>query len=361
MFTSDDHRYMARALQLAHRGLYTTSPNPRVGCVIVRDGAIVGEGWHERAGGPHAEVRALDRAGSRARGASAYVTLEPCVHQGRTGPCVDALIGSGVARVVAASRDPNPLVSGRGLAQLGEAGIAASAGLLEAEARELNIGFASRMTRERPWVRLKLAASLDGKTALNNGRSQWITGEVARRDAHHWRARACAVLTGIGTVRDDDPRLTVREVATSRQPLRVVVDSRLEVSPAARVLEGGGVLIAAARDEGGAVAALRAKGAEVVVIPDGDGKVELAGLLRELARREVNELHVEAGYKLNGSLVAAGLVDELVAYFAPCLLGDAARGMVNLPELQDLANRRALEIRDVRMVGADIRVIARFV
>lgn len=361
MFTADDHRYMARALQLAHRGLYTTSPNPRVGCVIVRDGAIVGEGWHERAGGPHAEVRALDQAGPRARDASAYVTLEPCVHQGRTGPCVDALIGSGVARVVAASRDPNPLVSGRGLAQLGEAGIAASAGLLEAEARELNIGFASRMTRERPWVRLKLAASLDGKTALNNGRSQWITGEAARRDAHHWRARACAVLTGIGTVRDDDPRLTVREVATSRQPLRVVVDSRLDVSPAARVLEGGGVLIAAARDEGGAVAALRAKGAEVVAIPDGDGKVELAGLLRELARREVNELHVEAGYKLNGSLVAAGLVDELVAYFAPCLLGDAARGMVNLPELQDLANRRALEIRDVRMVGADIRVIARFV
>lgn len=361
MFSADDHRYMARALQLAHRGLYTTSPNPRVGCVIVRDGAIVGEGWHERAGGPHAEVRALEAAGQRARSASAYVTLEPCVHQGRTGPCAEALIDSGVTRVVAALRDPNPLVSGRGLARLSEAGVAASAGLLETEARELNIGFASRMTRERPWVRIKLAASLDGKTALNNGRSQWITGEAARRDAHHWRARACAVLTGIGTVRDDDPRLTVREVATSRQPLRVVVDSRLELPRAARVLEGGGVLVAAAREDGKAVAALRAKGAEVVVIPNDDGKVDLAGLLGELARREVNELHVEAGHKLNGSLVAAGLVDELVAFFAPSLLGDAARGMVSLPELQDLAGRRVLEIRDVRMIGADIRVIARFV
>ena len=208
---------------------------------------------------------------------------------------------------------------------------------------------------------MKVAASLDGKTALNNGRSQWITGAAARRDAHQWRARACAVLTGIGTVRDDDPRLTVREVATSRQPLRVVVDSRLELPLGARVLEGGGVLVAAAREDGKAVAALRANGAEVVVMPNDDGKVDLAGLLRELARREVNELHVEAGHKLNGSLVAAGLVDELVAYLAPSLLGDAARGMVSLPELQDLAGRRTLEIRDVRMVGADIRVVARFV
>lgn len=352
---------MARALQLAHRGLYTTAPNPRVGCVIVRDDAVVGEGWHERAGEPHAEVRALAQAGPRARGASAYVTLEPCVHQGRTGPCTEALIGSGIARVVAALQDPNPLVSGRGLEQLRRAGVAADAGLLEAEARELNIGFASRMTRGRPWARIKLAASLDGRTALNNGRSQWITGEAARRDAHHWRARACAVLTGIGTVRDDDPQLTVREVATSRQPLRVVVDSRLELAPAARVLEGGGVLIAAAREDRKAIAALGAKGAEVVVIPNGAGKVELAELFRELARREINEVHVEAGHKLNGSLVAAGLVDELVAYFAPSILGDSARGMFDLPELQDLAARRILDIRDLRMIGADIRIVARFV
>ena len=352
---------MARALQLAHRGLYTTAPNPRVGCVIVRDHAIVGEGWHERAGRPHAEIRALEAAGPQARGASAYVTLEPCVHEGRTGPCTEALIGAGVARVVAALQDPNPLVSGRGLERLHEAGIAVGAGLLEAEARELNIGFASRMTRGRPWVRLKLAASLDGKTALNNGRSQWITGEAARRDAHHWRARACAVLTGIGTVRDDDPRLTVREVATSRQPLRVVVDSRLELPTAARVLQGGGALIAGAREDRKAISALGAVGAEVVVIPNGAGKVELAELLRELARREINEVHVEAGHKLNGSLVAAGLVDELVAYFAPSLLGDAARGMFDLPELHDLAGRRSLDIRDVRMIGADIRIVARFV
>lgn len=351
---------MARALQLAHRGLYTTAPNPRVGCVIVRDHAIVGEGWHERAGRPHAEICALAAAGPQARGASAYVTLEPCVHEGRTGPCTEALIGAGVARVVAALQDPNPLVSGRGLERLHEAGIAVGAGLLEAEARELNIGFASRMTRGRPWVRLKLAASLDGKTALNNGRSQWITGEAARRDAHHWRARACAVLTGIGTVRDDDPRLTVREVATSRQPLRVVVDSRLELPTAARVLQGGGALIAGAREDRKAISALGAVGAEVVVIPNGAGKVELAELLRELARREINEVHVEAGHKLNGSLVAAGLVDELVAYFAPSLLGDAARGMFDLPELHDLAGRRSLDIRDVRMIGADIRIVARF-
>jgi diaminohydroxyphosphoribosylaminopyrimidine deaminase / 5-amino-6-(5-phosphoribosylamino)uracil reductase len=361
VFSADDHRFMARALELAHRGLYTTPPNPRVGCVIVRDGAIVGEGWHERAGGPHAEASALKTAGLRARGASAYVTLEPCVHQGRTGPCTEALIGSGVARVVAAFKDPNPLVSGQGLARLRQAGVDAGVGLLEAEARELNIGFASRMTRGRPWVRMKLAASLDGKTALNNGRSQWITGEDARRDAHHWRARACAVLTGIGTVRDDDPRLTVREVETSRQPLRVVVDSRLELSPAARVLEGGGVLIAGAREDREAIAVLSAKGAEVVVIPNGAGKVELAQLQQELARREINEVHVEAGHKLNGSLIAAGLVDELVVYLAPSLLGDAARGMFDLPELQDLAGRRTLDIRDLRMIGADIRIVARFV
>ena len=361
MFSADDHRYMARALELAGRGLYTATPNPRVGCVIVREGAIAGEGWHERAGAPHAEVNALAAAGARARGATAYVSLEPCVHQGRTGPCAEALIRSGVARVVAALEDPNPLVAGRGLAALRGKGVEVACGLLEDAARELNVGFVSRMTRGRPWARMNLAASLDGKTALLNGRSQWITGEAARRDGHHWRARACAVLTGFGTVREDDPRLTVREVATPRQPLRVVVDSRLETPPAARILEGGGVLIAAAREDRARIAALKARGAEVVVIPNSEGKVALADLFRELARRELNEVHVEGGFRLNGSLLAEGLVDELVVYLAPSIIGDAAQGMFHLPELGDLAGRRQLAVRDLAMVGPDIRVVARFV
>lgn len=352
---------MARALELAQRGLYTAAPNPRVGCVIVRDGAIVGEGWHERTGGPHAEVGALGAAGTRARGASAYVTLEPCVHQGRTGPCTEALISSGVARVVAAVEDPNPQVGGRGLARLHEAGIASEVGLMQDEARELNIGFASRMTRGRPWVRMKVAASLDGRTALNNGQSRWITGEAARRDGHHWRARACAVLTGIGTIRDDDPLLTVRDVPTTRQPLRVVVDSRLELPMTARVLAGGGVLIAGAREDPGVISALREKNAEVIVLPNRARKVALPELMQELARREINEVHVEAGHRLNGSLVAEGLVDELLVYLAPTLLGDKARGMFDLPELADLAGRHPLAIRDVRTIGPDIRILARFV
>jgi diaminohydroxyphosphoribosylaminopyrimidine deaminase/5-amino-6-(5-phosphoribosylamino)uracil reductase len=330
-----------------------------VGCVLVREGTVVGEGWHERAGGPHAEVNALAAAGGRARGATAYVSLEPCVHQGRTGPCVRALAEAGVARVVAAMRDPNPRVSGQGLAELGRAGIETAAGALEAEARELNLGFVSRMTRGRPWVRMKIAASLDGRTALANGKSQWITGEAARRDGHHWRARACAVLTGGGTVHEDDPRLTVREVPTSRQPLRVVVDSKLETPPSAKILEGGGALVAAAREDREKIAALKAKGADVIVMPNSAGKVELPGLFRELARREINEVHVEAGHRLNGSLLREGCVDELLVYLAGSILGDKARGMFDLPDLADLAGRRELAIRDVRMIGPDIRVIAR--
>lgn len=361
MFSADDHRYMARALELAQRGLYTTTPNPRVGCVVVRDGTIVGEGWHEKAGAPHAEVNALSAAGARARGATAYVTLEPCAHHGRTPPCVDALIAAGVGRVAAAMQDPNPLVAGKGLAALREKGVEVVAGLLEAEARDLNTGFVSRMTRGRPWVRMKIAASLDGKTALNNGKSQWITGEAARRDGHHWRARACAILTGIGTVKDDDPQLTVREVATTRQPLRVIVDSRLEISPAARVLAGGNVLVACAREDRERMRALEEKGAQVVVIPNRSGKVELPDLFGELARREVNEVHVEAGWKLNGSLLGEGLVDEIVLYLAPSLVGDAAQGMFNLPELTELSGRRDLKVHDLRMIGDDIRVIARLV
>ena len=357
-FTADDRRHMARALELAERGLYTTAPNPRVGCVIVRDGEVVGEGWHERAGAPHAEVNALQAAGARARGAAAYVTLEPCAHHGRTPPCVDALIAASVSRVVVAMSDPNPQ-SGEGLKILEEKGVEVATGLMESEARELNIGFVARMTRGRPWVRMKIAASLDGRTALMNGRSQWITGEAARRDGHHWRARACAILTGIGTVRDDDPRLTVREVASARQPLRVVVDSRLEIPAAARILDGGGVLIVAAREDRDRMRALRDRGAEVVVLPNAAGKVELADLFKELARREVNEVHVEAGFKLNGSLLGEGMVDELVLYLAPRVIGDAARGMFNLPELTDLSGARHLAVRDLRMVGGDIRVIAR--
>jgi diaminohydroxyphosphoribosylaminopyrimidine deaminase/5-amino-6-(5-phosphoribosylamino)uracil reductase len=361
MFTADDQRFMARALELAERGLYTTTPNPRVGCVIVREGAVAGEGWHERAGAAHAEVNALAQAGQRARGATAYVSLEPCAHQGRTGPCTQALIQAGVARVVAALQDPNPKVGGAGLDELRRAGIEAGAGLLENEARELNIGFVSRMTRGRPWVRLKVAASLDGKTALNNGKSQWITGEAARRDGHHWRARACAVLTGGGTVREDDPRLTVRDVPTPRQPLRVVVDSKLETPPTAKILEGGGVLVAAAREDKAKIAALKARGAEVIVMPNRAGKVELNDLFRELARREINEVHVEAGFRLNGSLVREGQVDELLVYLAPALIGDKAPGMFELPELAELSGRRELRIQDLRMVGPDIRVLARFV
>ena len=358
-FSAVDHGMMARALQLAERGLWTTSPNPRVGCVLVRDGQIVGEGWHERAGEPHAEVHALRMAGDKARGATAYVTLEPCSHYGRTPPCAEALIAAGVSHVVAAMTDPNPLVAGKGLALLQAAGIATASGLLENEARELNIGFVSRMTRGRPWLRLKAAASLDGKTALHNGVSQWITGPDARRDGHAWRARACAILTGIGTVRDDNPQLNVRDVETPRQPLRVVVDSKLETPLDARILQGGSTLIAGAVENAGRIEALRGAGAEVLILPNASGKVDLAALLAALAQRGINEVHAEAGFKLNGSLLREGLVDELLLYLAPCLIGHEASGLFNLPELTTLDGKHRLQIRDLRQVGADIRVLAR--
>lgn len=351
---------MARALQLAEQGLWTTTPNPRVGCVLVSNGEIIGEGWHVKAGEPHAEVHALRMAGEHARGATAYVTLEPCAHFGRTPPCAKGLIEAGVGRVVAAMQDPNPLVAGKGLAMLADAGIATASGLLENEARELNIGFVSRMTRGRPWLRLKAAASLDGKTALNNGVSQWITGPEARRDGHRWRARACAILTGIGTVRDDDPLLNVRDVETSRQPLRVVVDSRLEMPLTARMLQSGGpVLIAAAVDDPVRRAALQAQGAEVLCLPNPHGKVALPDLLLALGQRGINEVHAEAGFKLNGSLLREGLVDELLLYLAPCLIGHDAAGLFNLPALTALTNKTQLKIRDLRQLGQDIRLIAR--
>ena len=363
-FSAADHSFMARALRLARRGLNTATPNPRVGCVSVRDGHVVGEGWHEKAGLPHAEAGALAAivgAGDTPIGATAYVTLEPCSHFGRTPPCADALIAAGVARAVVAMRDPNPLVAGQGLARLAAAGIEVASGLMEADATELNIGFVSRMTRGRPWLRLKVAASLDGKTALNNGVSQWITGPAARRDAHAWRARSCAVLTGIGTVRDDNPRLTVREVPTTRQPLRVVIDSRLETPQDAAILEGGNVLIAAAQDDAGRAAALRARGAEIVILPNDGGKVELADLLRELGRRGINEILAEAGTRLNGSLLREGCVDELLIYQAPLLMGDSARGMFGLAELTDLGGATRLSIIERRSLGADLRIRARLV
>jgi len=359
MFSAADHEFMAHALRLAERGLYTTTPNPRVGCVIVKDGMVVGEGWHVRAGEAHAEPLALSAAGEAARGATAYVSLEPCSHQGRTPPCAEALVAAGVTRVVAAMRDPNPLVAGQGLAMLQAAGISTECGLLESEARALNLGFVSRMTRGRPWVRLKLAASLDGKTALANGASQWITSAAARLDGHSWRARACAILTGSGTVRDDDPQLNVREVDTPRQPLKVVVDSQLELPSTARLLHGGKVLVATASDNLDKVQALRLLGAEVAVLPDARGKVDLAALMANLAQRGVNELHVEGGAGLNGALLAAGLVDELVIYLAPCLLGSQARGMFDLPALESLQERHVLVIGDLRQIGADWRVVAR--
>ena len=349
-FSAFDHAMMARALQLAEKGLFTATPNPRVGCVIASAEQIVAEGWHEKAGSPHAEAIALERAGSRAAGATAYVNLEPCNHQGRTPPCVRALVAAKVARVVAAMRDPNPQAAGGGEA-LAAAGVRFEHGLLEERARELNIGFVSRLTRGRPWVRLKAAATLDGRTALDDGRSQWITGEEARRDGHRWRARACAILTGAGTVKTDDPRLTVREVQTSRQPLRVVVDSHLETPPGAKVLQGEKALVFAAK-------AGQLPNAEVVALPNPSRKVDLPKMLEELARRGVNELHVEAGFRLNGSLLREGCVDEVLLYLNPSLLGASSQGIADLAATS-LEGRIRLRILSLERFGDDLRILAR--
>lgn len=350
---------MALALRLAERGLYTTSPNPRVGCVVVRAGNVIGEGWHQRAGEPHAEIHALHAAGEAAQGATIYVTLEPCSHHGRTPPCVNALIQAGVARVVVAVQDPNPKVAGQGIASLRAAGIEVETGLMEAAARELNIGFFSRMTRGMPWVRCKIAMSLDGRTALRNGSSQWISGEAARRDGHRWRARSCAVLTGIGTVLADDAQLSVRAVETSRQPMRVVLDSRLQMPLTARILKDSGVTVYTGTSDAQKIAALEKSGTCVVVLPDADGRVDLTAALRDLAAIGCNEVLVEAGSAMNGALLQAGLVDEVVLYLAPQLLGDMARGMVQLGELTALDQRIGLEWKDVRHIGKDLRIVAR--
>ena len=365
---------MRRALKRAQDALYRSDPNPRVGCVLVKDNIVIGEGATQRPGGPHAEVEALNDAKSRgidARGATAYVTLEPCSHFGRTPPCADALIAAGVARVVAAMEDPNPLVAGRGFERLRAAGIAVESGVMADEAREINIGFISRMTTGRPWVRMKLAASLDAQSALGNGQSQWITSDAARRDGHAWRARASALMTGIGTVRLDDPRLDVRSFDTTRdplrdlprQPLRVLVDSRFEVPMTARivrnVVEGKRLLVVGAAADANRQQALSDAGCETLVLPNAQGKVDLVALIAELGRRDVNELHVEAGGKLNGSLVRAGCVDELLAYIAPCLLGPG-QPMIELPTIDDLNRRRSLTYHDLVRVGEDLRIRARF-
>ena len=351
------------ALTLASQSLNLTSPNPRVGCVIVgADGRILGQGHTQRAGGPHAEIMALRDAAERGhpvQGATVYVTLEPCAHQGRTGPCCDALVAAGVGKVVASLEDPNPKVAGQGFARLRAAGIEVEVGPGAAESRELNIGFFSRMIRQTPCVRLKIAASLDGQTALENGASQWITSEPARADGHAWRARACAVLTGIGTVLEDDPHLDVRLVETPRQPHLVVVDSRLETPLDAQLfIPGRQLYIYTATEDSARKAALEAKGATVIPCPGAGGKVDLAAMLRDLAVREINELHVEAGHKLNGSLVREGRVDEFLVYLAPKLLG-AGRGMVNIGPLAELSQAVPLEFRETVPIGPDLRILAR--
>jgi len=354
---------MREALALAGRAIGVSEPNPRVGCVVVRDRTVVGRGHTQHAGGAHAEVMALADAAARGadvRGATVHVTLEPCAHHGRTPPCADALVATGVGRVVIALRDPNPLVSGKGAARLAAAGIAVEWNDAAAAAsRELNVGFVSRMERGRPWLRMKVAVSLDGRSALADGTSQWITGTAARADGHAWRKRAAAVLTGVGTVRDDDPRLDVRLVETVRQPLRVIVDSRLETPPTARILAPPGeVLVYAAIDDRARRSALEAHGAEVALAPSPSGKVDLAAMVADLGRREINELHVEAGEKLNASLLAAGLVDELLVYVAPKLLGDG-RGLAALPPLARLDDALGFAFVDVARIGDDLRLLLR--
>ena len=360
-----DHAAMAEALALAANAVGLSDPNPRVGCVITAgSGVVVGRGFTQAAGDAHAEIMALRDAAARGadvRGATVHVTLEPCAHHGRTPPCVDALVAAGVGRVVMAMRDPNPLVAGQGAERLQRAGIAIEWAATEAagQARELNIGFVSRMERGRPWLRLKAAVSLDGRSALADGTSQWITGEAARADGHAWRKRAGAVLTGVGTVLEDDPRLDVRSVATARQPLRIVVDSRLETPPSARVLEPPGTaLLYAAVDDEARRQALRRPGVEIAFLPSPSGKVDLAAMLADLGSRGINELHVEAGEKLNASLLAAGLVDELLVYVAPALIGPG-RGLAALAAITRLDRRLEFTFTQVDRVGADLRLLLR--
>ena len=354
---------MASALEYAHRARRSCSPNPAVGCVLTdAAGAVLGHGYTQQVGNPHAEAAALQNAKDRGvsvAGATAYVTLEPCAHHGRTPPCCDALIAAGIKKVVASIKDPNPLVAGQGFERLRAAGVEVSVGPGAAASRELNIGFFSRMVRRTPWVRMKVATSLDGKTALPNGQSQWITASAARTDGHAWRARSCAVLTGIGTVLEDNPRLDVRLVATPRQPHLVVVDSQLLTPPDALIFQADRqVHIYASVENKFKQTALEARGARVVYLPGANGKVDLAAVLCDLAQREVNEVHVEAGHKLNGSLVREGLVDELLMYVAPKLLG-AGQDLASFGPLQRLEDAVDLSFISTELVGADLRIQAR--
>lgn len=356
--------FMNKALEQAAQALFLSSPNPRVGCVIVNaSGQIIGQGFTQQAGGAHAEVMALRDAAARGNdvhGATAYVTLEPCSHQGRTGPCCDALVAAGIGKVVGALTDPNPKVAGRGFERLRAAGVEVEVGIGAAESRELNLGFFSRMIRSTPWVRMKAASSLDGVTALHNGTSQWITSAPARADGHAWRARACTILTGIGTVLEDNPRLNVREVETQRQPRIAVVDSKLDIPLDAHVLKApSGCLIYTSSQNQSRINALQALGATVIDMPNAAGKVDLAAMLRDLAQRGTNELHVEAGFKLNGSFIREGLVDEFLFYQAPKLLGTGAMGIANFGPLDALTKGVDLEFHDITRLGPDLRIIAR--
>ena len=355
---------MTLALQLAEQGLYTTTPNPRVGCVIVKNNRIIGQGAHLKAGEPHAEVLALRTAGEHAKGADVYVTLEPCNHYGRTPPCVDALIQAVVGRVVVAMQDPNPLVAGNGVKRLQASGIEVAVGLMESVAFNLNSGFIARMTRGLPYVRCKIAASLDGRTALNNHQSQWITGEAARADVQHWRAQSCAIITGIGTVLADNPCMNVRLANVSRQPLRVIVDSQLQTPLDCKLLssshpQSAPVLIAYANDANQQQQLLMAKGVRLLQLPNQNGNVDLTALLATLAQQGVNEVLLEAGQGLNGAFLQAGLIDELILYYAPKLMGTDAKGMFAVPELTNMQQVTHLQIIDVRQFGQDIRLRAK--
>lgn len=359
-----NHLYMNQALEQAAQALFLSSPNPRVGCVIVDGlGQIIGQGFTQQAGGPHAEVMALRDAAAKGhdvRAATAYVTLEPCSHHGRTGPCCDALIAAGIGKVVGALTDPNPQVAGRGFDRLRAAGIEVEVGPGAAQSRELNLGFFSRMIRSTPWVRMKAASSLDGVTALHNGSSQWITSAEARQDGHAWRARACTILTGIGTVLADNPRLNVRDIPTPRQPRIAVVDSKLDIPLDAHILKAPSpCLIYTCNANQAKIEQLQGLGATVIHMPNTTGKVDLAAMLRDLAQRGTNELHVEAGFKLNGSLIREGLVDEFLFYQAPKLLGTGAMGIANFGPLNELSEGLQLEFHDVSRLGPDLRIVAR--
>ncbi len=361
---SIDFQWMAYALRLAEQGLYTTSPNPRVGCVIVKNNQIVGQGAHLKAGEPHAEVFALQQAGELAKGADIYVTLEPCSHFGKTPPCVQRVMAAEPKRVIVAMQDPNPLVAGRGITALRAQNIEVVVGVLEKEAVALNPGFISRMTRGLPYVRSKVAASLDGRTALNNGKSQWITGEAARLDVQHWRAQSCAIVTGIGSVLADNPSMTVRLDHTSRQPLRVIVDSRLQTPADCKMLDAtmlkvSPVLIVYAQDADNQAETLKAAGAELIQLPDANHRVDLKALLTHLALRDVNEVLVEAGQGLNGALLHAHLIDEFIFYYAPKLMGADAKAMFAMPELTEMQQATELQVVDVRQLGRDIRLRAK--